>query len=221
MSLSKIHDIQLHGLANDLMHAKMNFQVFNAIRDNWDKRDALEQEDVIWVNYLKQNAVQQTLLYLSKIFDSNKNENIENTRCIRTFIKSIIENDLNKPLQVEFVWVPFFNKYQSVLSKFWVNGEKDSTKFLPNLLEFINKEFNKKHKRFSLSKLRLIRNKKVAHNESINFEVEIDYEEVMELILLAEATLEFTNEHLSLGQYAQYSNIDYVLNSQIDKIFKS
>ena len=37
MSIEKLHDQQLNGLALDLMHAKNNIFLFREIKNNWEK----------------------------------------------------------------------------------------------------------------------------------------------------------------------------------------
>ena len=89
MSIEKLHDQLLHGLAHDLMFAKRYFYLFKEIEAHWDKINLLNELNRSWILLLKDSAVQQTVIYLSKIYDSSGVRKSKDTRCLRDLLKQL------------------------------------------------------------------------------------------------------------------------------------
>jgi len=222
MSVSKLHDIQLNGLAHDLMHAKRHIQLFNAIKNNWDKIDLLSSEDNQWISFLKLTSVQQAVLYISKLYDSSGERKGYKIRCIRDLLKEINTQKLETAISLDVIW----NKFQIKNNiAFDLLGELETIKsdnFLASIQGYLDKEFDKSiSDEFVLKRLKIIRNKIVAHNEIVTHDTKIEIDEIEHLVLLADAILDFTNTFLSLGQVVLYTEQECDIKMQIGRIFNN
>ena len=233
MKSNTIHDKQLNGLAADLAELHRNIQLFKAIEKNWNGINLLSDEDKKWVLFLKTTAFYQSVIFLCRLYESNPKMNTEcvsdvknnsealfKTRCIRTFLKEISENNLNKPVCVEILWRDFYARYNQVMYLIKMESNEAIEHFLDKALVYINLEYGENKKNTLLYKLKRIRNKRVAHNEDFILQSKISIEDVELLAGLADSILEFTGRFLSLGQFSHYEKMDYVIHKQIDKIFK-
>ena len=219
MSTEKLHDQQLNGLALDLMQAKNNIFLFKEIKDNWEKIKELSKEDIQWKIFLKDTSVQQLIMYLSKLYDSSGERNNKETRCIRDLLKQIKYQELNKPIIVDFIWSQFCEKHENALELIQFKPEYGAENLISHIQTFLDTEFNSKtSQEFVLKKLKELRNKNVAHNENTEITSQLLFEESEKLIFLADAILDFINTFLSLGQSVIYSDLDYVINLQLDRI---
>jgi hypothetical protein len=220
MSETKLHDIQLNGLAHDLMHAKRHIQLFNAIKNNWDKIDKLSNEDSQWISFLKLTSVQQAVLYMSKLYDSSGERKGNKLRCIRDLLKEITNLKLETAISINVIWSNFYSKHKKAIDSLGKVGAINSGNFQSSFQSYLDKEFDKSiSDEFVLKRLKFIRNKIVAHNEVVTLDTKIELEEIENLIFIADAFLDFTNTMLSLGQISLYSEPEYVMKVQIDKIF--
>jgi hypothetical protein len=234
VKINSIHDKQLNGLAADLAELHRNIQMFKAIEKNWNGINLLSDEDKKWVLFLKTTAFYQSVIFLSRLYDSNpkkkkkrcilgfrnNSEASSKTRCIRSFLKEILEHNLNKPVHVEMLWGEFYMRYTRVMDLIKMESNEALEHFLEKTLLYVNLEYGKKKKNTLLYKLKTIRNKSVAHNEDFIIQSKISIEDVELLAGLADSILEFTGRFLSLGQFSHYEKMDYVIHKQIDKIFK-
>lgn len=219
MSIEKLHDQQLNGLALDLMQAKNNIFLFKEIKDNWEKIKALPNEDIQWIIFLKDTSVQQLIMYLSKLYDSSGERKNKETRCIRDLLKQIKYQEVNKPIIVDFIWSQFCKKNENALELIQFKPEYGAENLISHIQTFLDTEFNSKtSQEFVLKKLKELRNKNVAHNENTEITSQLLFEESEKLIFLADAILDFINTFLSLGQSVIYSDLDYVINLQLDRI---
>lgn len=219
MSIEKLHDQQLNGLALDLMQAKNNIFLFKEIKDNWEKIKALPKEDIQWIIFLKDTSVQQLIMYLSKLYDSSGERKNKETRCIRDLLKQIKYQEVNKPIIVDFIWSQFCKKHEKALELIQFKPEYGAENLISHIQTFLDTEFNSKtSQEFVLKKLKELRNKNVAHNENTEITSQLLFEESEKLIFLADAILDFINTFLSLGQSVIYSDLDYVINLQLDRI---
>jgi hypothetical protein len=222
MSKSKLHDIQLNGLAHDLMHAKRHVHLFNAIKNNWDKINQLSNEDAQWISFLKLTSVQQAVLYLSKLYDSSGERNGQNIRCIRDLLKEINNLKLETPISLEIIWSKFYSRHKKIIDFLGDKGTINAANFQTSIQEYLDKEYDKSvSEELVLKKLKLIRNKIVAHNEIVTLDTKIEIEEIEYLVFLADSILDFTNTFLSLGQVSTYTEHEYIMKMQIDKIFNN
>ncbi len=233
MSNNTIHDKQLNGLAADLAELHRNIQLFKAIEKNWSSINLLSDEDKKWVLFLKTTAFYQSVIFLCRLYESNSKKNTEcvsdvknnseaisKTRCIRTFLKEILENNSNKPVYVKMLWGDFYARHYRVMQLIKMDSNEALEHFLDKALVYINLEYGENKKNTLLYKLKIIRNKRVAHNEDFIIQSKISIEDVELLAGLADSILEFTGRFLSLGQFSRYEKMDYVIHKQIDKIFK-
>lgn len=219
MSIEKLYDQQLNGLALDLMQAKNNIFLFKEIKDNWEKIKALPKEDIQWIIFLKDTSVQQLIMYLSKLYDSSGERKNKETRCIRDLLKQIKYQEVNKPIIVDFIWSQFCKKHENALELIQFKPEYGAENLISHIQTFLDTEFNSKtSQEFVLKKLKELRNKNVAHNENTEITSQLLFEESEKLIFFADAILDFINTFLSLGQSVIYSDLDYVINLQLDRI---
>ena len=234
MKINSIHDKQLNGLAADLGELHRNIQLFKAIEKKWSGINLLSDEDKKWVLFLRITAFYQSVIFSSRLYDSNlqkkkkkcilsfrnNSETVSKTRCIRSFLKEISELNLNKPVYVEILWGEFHTRHSMVMHLIKMDSNEALEHFLEKALVYINLEYGKEKKNTLLHKLKIIRNKRVAHNEDFVIQSKISIEDIELLAGLADSILEFTGRFLSLGQFSQYEKMDYVIQEQIDKIFK-
>ena len=219
MSIEKLHDQQLNGLALDLMQAKNNIFLFKEIKDNWEKIKELPKEDIQWIIFLKDTSVQQLIMYLSKLYDSSGERKNKETRCIRDLLKLLQHQELNNPIIVDFIWSQFCNKHEKALAFLQYKSEFGAENLISHIQNFLNTEFNSETSQdFVLKKLKVLRNKSVAHNENTQITTQLLFEESEKLIFLADAILDFINTFLNLGQSVIYSDLDYVINLQLNRI---
>ena len=219
MSIEKLHDQQLNGLALDLMHAKNNIFLFKEIKENWEKINELPKEDIQWIIFLKDTSVQQLIMYLSKLYDSSGERKNKETRCIRDLLKQIKYQEVNKPIIIDFIWSQFCEKHENALELIQFKPEYGAKNLISHIQNFLDTEFNSEtSQEFVLKKLKELRNKNVAHNENTEITSQLLFEESEKLIFLADAILDFINTFLSLGQSVIYSDLDYVINLQLDRI---
>lgn len=235
MNINSIHDKQLNGLAADLAELHKSIQLFKAIEKNWGDINLLSDEDKKWVLFLKTTAFYQSVIFLSRLYDSNLNkkkkrcilsfrnnsEASSKTRCIRSFLKEILEHNLNKPVYVEMLWGEFYMRYTRVMDLIKMESNEAPEHFLEKALVYVNLEYGNKKKNTLLYKLKTIRNKSVAHNEDFIIQSKISIEDVELLADLADSILEYSGRFLSLGQHSLYEKIDGIIHHQIDKIFSS
>lgn len=235
MSNNTIQDKQLNGLAADLAELHRNIQMFKAIDKNWSRINSLSVEDLKWVLFLKTTAFYQSVVFLSRLYDSSpkikkkecildfrkETEVISKTRCIRTFIKEILEQNSIIPVHVDLVWNEFYKRYAEVMHVLKMEPSETSELFLEKALFYINLEYGNTKKSTILYKLKTIRNKRVAHNEDFIIRSGVSIQDVELLASLADAILEYTGVFLNLGQYSQYEKMDYIIHHQIDKIFST
>lgn len=219
MSIEKLHDQQLNGLALDLMQAKNNIFLFKKIKDNWEKIKELPKEDIQWIIFLNDTSVQQLIMYLSKLYDSSGESKNKETRCIRDLLKQIKYQEVNKPIIVDFIWSQFCEKHENALKLIQFKPEYGTENLISHIQNFLDTEFNSEtSQEFVLKKLKELRNKNVAHNENTEIVNQLLLEESEKLIFLADAILDFINTFLSLGQSVIYSDLDYVIKLQLDRI---
>ena len=220
MSDTKLHDIQLNGLAHDLMFAKRHVHLFNSIKNNWDKIDQLSSEDAQWISFLKETSEQQAVLYLCKLYDSSGERKGYKIRCIRDLLKEINNLKLDSAISLDIIWNKFYSKHKKAIDSLGKIGTIHSENFQSTFQGYLDKEFDKSiSDEFVLKRLKLIRNKIVAHNEVVTLDEKIENEEIENLVFLTDAFLDFTNTMLSLGQVSLYSEQEYVMKMQINRIF--
>ena len=171
MSISKLHDIQLNGLAHDLMHAKRHMHLFNAIKDNWGKVPLLSDEDSQWISFLKDTSVQQAVLYISKLYEASAENKGYEIRCIRDLWKKIVALKLETPISLDIIWSQFHTKHSKAIDCLGDKGSINAESFQSSIQDFLDKEFDKTvSEEFLLKRLKLIRNKIVAHNEAVTLD---------------------------------------------------
>jgi hypothetical protein len=209
-----IRELLLNGLCHDLMMLNRNIELFDAIKNNWSNRNLLSSSDLEWLIFLKDTAIQQSVLYLGKLYDSSNNKNYS-TRCIRELLKSVnctfSFDVLSKNHQESFV-----NKHKLAFET--INCEAISI-FIDDLRTFLDNQFDPKiPEEFILKRVIKIRNKIVAHNEAFDYEISIFFEDALKLQKVAEALLDFVNIYCDTD-YKCYYNKTGLMKIQIEKMF--
>jgi CRISPR/Cas system-associated endonuclease Cas1 len=134
-------------------------------------------------------------------------------------LKQIKYQEVNKPIIVDFIWGQFCEKHENALELIQFKPEYGAENLITHIQNFLDTEFNSEtSQEFVLKKLKELRNKNVAHNENTEITSQLLFEESEKLIFLADAILDFINTFLSLGQSVIYSDLDYVINLQLDRI---
>ena len=224
MNIEKLHDQLINGLAHDLMFAKRYFHLFKEIEKHWSKMNLLNEVDKHWILLLKDSAVQQTVLYLSKIYDSSGERNERDTRCLRDLLKQLDASAINEAYKVigltPKLWAEFCNKHSIGFIKL---GDVNATNFISSLKNYLDGQFskNKDFKNKVLISLKAVRNKEVAHNENYVKEKNLSVDNVAQLIAISDAVLDFLNTYTSIEVSCLFGNQKYMITQQIEKIFKT
>ena len=220
MSEEKLNDQLINGLVHDLMFAKRYFHLFKEIEKHWSKINLLNEVDRHWILLLKDSAVQQTVLYLSKIYDSSRERK---NRSIRFLLKQINNDKIDDARNIISItpksWIQFCKKHKLGLESL---DDVNATNFIDRVQSYLDNQFSKKEdfKNKALINLNTIRNKKVAHNENYIDEVKLSTNHAEQLLAITEAVLDYINRFMSTGVIGVYGNKNYVITEQIENIFK-
>ncbi len=223
MSVDKLNDQLINGLVHDLMFAKRYFHLFKQIEKHWSKINFLNKVDKSWILLLKDSAVQQTVLYLSKIYDSSGERNNRSTRCLRDLFKNLTIDKIDDAIKVVSLvpnsWVQFCENHELGLESV---GEVNIVNFIERVQNYLDREFPKGDniENQILVNLKTIRNKKVAHNENYIDEVKLSANHVEQLLAIVESVLDYINTFMSIGVTGVYRDDNYVITQQIENIFK-
>jgi hypothetical protein len=188
--LEKIQDLQLQGIAIDIYKADLNFNIYLKIKKVWAQLVNLDPNQQKLFIYLKECAVEKTVLHLSKLYD-NPHKNYP-TRCIEEVINVIEQNPvwLKTNFLTEKKWKNFVKgnqKTTQILSKF---GDLSLHSFISNLKAYIIKQ---KTEDLELNRLKFWRDKSIAHNEKTNIRTSLTDNEVQELIAISKLLLQYIN----------------------------
>jgi hypothetical protein len=220
--IKNFQDQTLNGLAHDLMFAKRYFHLFKQIKKKWNKLSLLKHIDKEWVLLLKDSSIQQTILYLSKIYDSSGVQKNKSTRCLRDLLKELDDKLVNESYKVIAImpgyWTQFCDKHKEALDSL---GFSNTENFIYTVQSFLDAQFSKDKtvKNELLINLKSIRNKEVAHNENYKTEETFSHNDAEELIYIADAILDYLNIFITTGVITQYADQDYMIEQQIEKIF--
>jgi hypothetical protein len=211
------NDLHFKGLCHDLMMLDRNLQLFNAIKNNWSQKHLLDSSDSQWLIYLKDTAVQQSVLYLGRLYDSVSNNGKYTTRCVREIVKDI-EFTFNFDVLPKKHLDNFIDTHRLAFDT--INSESLSA-FIDDLRAFLDKEFvDETSEDFELKRFKKVRNKIVAHNEVVEDEISIFFEDALKLQKVAEALLDFINKFVSEKDSYIFSNHENLMKIQVENIFK-
>lgn len=222
MDTEKLHDQLVNGLAHDLMFAKRYFYLFKEIESHWDKINLLNELNRSWILLLKDSAVQQTVLYLSKIYDSSGVRKSKDTRCLRDLLKQLDNKLIDEAKKVialtPKLWQQFYNKHKLGIKSL---GDVNATNFINKVQFYLDSQFFKDEsvKNKTLTNLKTFRNKKVAHNENYGNEEVLSVSHAEQLIAIADAVLDYLNIYTAIEVICIYGNQDYMIKTQIKNIF--
>jgi hypothetical protein len=188
--LEKIQDLQLEGIAKDIFKAELNFNIYLKIKNVWERLKDLDINEQKLFVYLKDSAVEKTVLHLSKLYD-NPNKKYP-TRCIEEVIKVVEQNKewLKTHFLTEKQWGNFVKCNQKtiqILSKF---GDISVKTFITNLKAYLIKQ---KTDDLELSKLKVWRDKVIAHNESTEIKPSLSDDEVQDFIAISKSLFDYLN----------------------------
>lgn len=226
MNVNKLNDQLINGLVHDLMFAKKYFHLFKQIEKHWDKIKFLNEVDRKWILLLKDTSVQQTVLHLSKIYDSSGEQYNRNTRCLRDLLKNLTTDKIDDAREIVSVvspisklWDQFCDKHKIGLKSI---GDVDTTNFIEKVQSYLNTQFSKDEniKNKVLINLSIIRNTNIAHNENYLNEIKLSTDQVEQLIAVAEVVLDYTNTFISTRVIGVYKDDSYVITQQIERIFE-
>jgi hypothetical protein len=217
IEMEDFKDLHLKGLCYDLMNLDRNIQLYKAIKDNWSNKSMLNTSDAEWLAYLKDTAVQQSVLYIGRLYDSSSSNKGYITRCIRKLVNDIKctfdFNVLPKKHQDNFI-ITHKLAFETINSK-------DLSTFIDDLRTFLDAEYKKEiSDDFVLKRVKSIRNKIVAHNEVVVDEVFMFFEDALKLQKVAEALLDFINKFVSEEAICIFSNHENLMKIQVENIFK-
>lgn len=221
MSIEVYRDQLINGLAHDIMNAQRHWFTYQKIKQNWHKINVLSNEDREWVLLLKDSAVQLTISYLAKIYDSSSQQKNKQTRCLRDLMKSLSEvkqDEAKKILRIApNLWSDFSAKHSKTLDIIDCN---DAQLFINQVQLFLNREFSKNgmEENKILISLKNRRNKRTAHNDAVSFNDSFSSEDAFALIALAKAVLDYLNSFVS-GVSVHIKDQNFMINRQINKIF--
>lgn len=218
--IEKIQDLQLQGIAIDIYRAELNFNIYLKIKNVWERLKDVEIEEQKLFVYLKDCAVEKTVLHLSKLYDNPHKK--YPTRCIEEVINVIEQNPewLKTNFLTEKQWGDFVKCNQKtiqILSEFGVISLKT---FIINLKAYL---FKQKTENLELSKLKVWRDKVIAHNESTKIKPSLSDDEVQDFIAISKALFDFLNcflhteVHVTMSIYNDIFFIDKLIERTLSK----
>lgn len=196
--IEKIQDLQLEGIAKDIFNAELNFNIYLKIKNVWERLKDLDINEQKLFVYLKDCAVEKTVLHLSKLFDNPHKK--YPTRCIEEVISIVEQNPdwLKTHFLTEKQWRDFVKCNQKtiqILSKF---GDVSLKTFIVNLKAYLIKQ---KTEDLELGKLKVWRDKVIAHNESTEIKPSLSDDEVQDFIAISKALFDYLNCFIQTNVY--------------------
>lgn len=218
--LEKIKDLQLEGVTKDLFKAELNFNIYLKIKNVWERLKDLDIDEQKLFVYIKDCAVEKTVLHISKLYD-NPNKKYP-TRCIEEVINVVDQNPewLKTHFLTEKQWGDFVNCNQKtihILSKF---GDVSLKTFIRNLKSYLTKQ---KTEDLEMGKLKVWRDKIIAHNESTEIKASLSDDEVHDFIAISKALFNFLNcfiqteVHVTMNIQKDTSFIDKLIERTLEK----
>ena len=188
--LEKIQDLQLQGIAKDIYRAELNFKIYLKIKNVWERLKDIEINEQKLFVYLKDCAVEKTVLHLSKLYD-NPNKKYP-TRCIEEVINVVEQNPewLKTHFLTEKQWGDFVKCNQKTIQILSEFGDISLKTFITNLKAYLIKQ---KTEDLELGKLKVWRDKIIAHNESTEIRPSLSDDEVQDFIAISKALFDYLN----------------------------
>ncbi len=211
-----INDLHLQGLAADAMNAEVNFKVYLKLKEVWDKVQELDEYDRTLFVYTKQNAIDRTILYLGRLYDRKSNN--YPTRCIDELIDHITKEkiEIYSSGITKIKWKKFTKKYEKLLVDVYQSEEPTVENYLPTIKSYITNEMMKEGSSFK--RLKIWRDKFIAHNERYDDKVSLTDEEVEFLISIPKSLVDYLNDFVSNPMIAiQRPGQAYFINKMIEK----
>lgn len=218
--LEKIQDLQLQGIANDIYRAELNFKIYLKIKKVWERIKDIEINEQKLFVYLKECAVEKTVLHLSKLFD--KPHKKYPTRCIEEVINVIEQNPewLKTHFLTEKQWGDFIKTNQKTIQILSEFGDISLKTFIVNLKAYLIKQ---KTEDLELSKLKVWRDKVIAHNESTEIKPSLSDDEVQDFIDISKTLFDYLNcfipteVHVTMSIYNDIFFIDKLIERTFEK----
>lgn len=217
--LEKIQDLQLQGIAKDIYRAELNFNIYLKIKKIWGELNEVETNQQKLFVYLKECAVEKTVLHLSKLYDNQSNRNP--TRCIEAVIANIEKNPewMKSHGLIERQWRDFVVSNQKtiqILSKF---GDVSMKTFISSLKSYLTYQ---KSGDFELAKMKKWRDKMIAHNEKTELQPSLSDEEVQDFIAISKSLFDYLNCFIQTDVVVIMSvhNDTYFIDKLIEQTFR-
>lgn len=210
-----LNDLHLKGIAADTMQAELNFHIYKKIKKVWDKVQKLDEYERTLFGYTQQNAIDRTILYLSRLYDRRSAK--YPTRCIDELIHHFGKEqiDIYSSGITKINWSKFTKKYENLLNEVYQSEEPSVQNYLPAIKNYITiaMEGNSSFKSF-----KIWRDKYIAHNERYDEKISLTDEEIELLILIPKSLVEYFNCFVSNQVVAiQKPGQTYFINKMIEK----
>jgi hypothetical protein len=194
--IEKIHDQLLNGLGIDLELAYYNRNIVFQLRDIHPQITEQSPKAVReYFNYMIDNSKRNTILYLSRVFDKPTDKK---TRCLEKLINQLESSNKAKAANViaDFLWENFKKQHAKAIKHL---GGKDlkSDDFLAKVKCYITA--TRESNGSPLFLVKTWRDKFIAHNDSDKDDPFLKDEQIEELLVIAEASLNYISDFLGIG----------------------
>lgn len=211
-----IDDLHLQGLGADTMHAEVNFNIYKKLKTVWEKLQELDEYERTLFGYTRQNAIDRTILYLGRLYDRKSNN--YPTRCIDELIDHIEKEkiEIYSSGITNINWKKFSEKYENLLTEIYKSEEPTVQNYLPTIKKYITNAM--KEEGSSFVRLKIWRDKFIAHNERYDDKVLLTDEEVEFLISIPKSLVDYLNDFVSNPLITiQKPGQAYFINKMIEK----
>lgn len=166
-----IEDIVKQGLANDIFKAEQSYELVKIIglKINEINEGCLKSYRELF-GAIQYAFMTETILSVAKIYDSPSKK--YPTRCLRGVLNFLDENANELPEISEPIQLREHLKFMSASITLINSISNNSSYFAKNFSNYINNILNDPDRLDAIQKLKLLRDKSVCHNESINFKIQ-------------------------------------------------
>ena len=210
-----IRDQHTNGLGVQYLLAIKSKLILDELREIQPKlKQDTPQHIIDLFRYIADTAKRDIILSLSKIYDrpserNNKLRNINKFICQLQRHKIRIFNTVDL---IEDIWNNFLNKHSKIIAKYpQLITEKEN--IIDQIQEIITNLETKNH---TIDRLRIWRDKFLAHNENYSEEVKLSIEEVETLFEITFLIFDFSNSFFNINTVLiEKPNINF-----INEVFK-
>ncbi len=196
--IQSIRDQHTNGLGVQYLLALKNKLILDELREIQPKlKQDTPQHIIDLFHYISDTAKRDVILGLSKIYDrpSERNNKLRN---INKFICQLQRHKIEIFNTIDLIgdsWNNFLNKHSKIINKYpLLNTKKEN--FIDFIQEIVTNLETKNH---TIDRLRVWRDKYLAHNENYSDEVKLSIEEVETLFEITYLIIDFSNSFFNIN----------------------